>query len=164
MKLGILSDTHGLLRNETFAALEGVDHILHAGDLGPLDLLVELEALAPVTAVHGNTDGWEVRHCLPEAAQVTLQGLRFQVVHGHLPSQGTTPLRLARIFPDADVVIFGHTHQPLLECHEQTRWFVNPGSAGPQRFHLPVTLVRAEIRDGQFHPTLIHLLDGSSTG
>jgi uncharacterized protein len=173
MKIGILSDTHGLLRPEVFPALEGVEHILHAGDVGDLDILLALEALAPVTAVHGNTDGWEIRSRLAEAASVELEGLRFTVVHGHLASHGTTPGCLSRVFPESDVVVFGHTHQPLLvetESDTETegsgagggeagsRWFVNPGSCGPRRFGLPVSLVRAEIRKRRFFPELIHLV------
>ncbi|TVR52619.1 MAG: metallophosphoesterase [Gemmatimonadales bacterium] len=182
MKIGILSDTHGLLRPEVFPALEGVEHILHAGDVGDPDILLALEALAPVTAVHGNTDGWEIRSRLPEAASVELEGLRFTVVHGHLASHGTTPRRLSRIFPGSDVVVFGHTHQPLLvETEPDTetdpdtegpgvgggevrpRWFVNPGSCGPHRFRLPVSLVRAEIRKRRFFPELIHLVHPTVT-
>jgi len=176
MRIGILSDTHGLLRPEIFPALEGVEHIFHAGDVGDPDILVVLEALAPVTAVHGNTDGWEIRSRLSEAASVELEGLRFTVVHGHLASHGTTPERLSRVFPASDVVVFGHTHQPLLVKTEPDpdtetepegpgagggeagpRWFVNPGSCGPRRFRLPVSLVRAEIRKRRFFPELIHL-------
>ncbi len=165
MRIGILSDTHGLLRPEVFQALEGVDHILHAGDVGDPDLLLALEALAPVTAVHGNTDGWEIRDRIPDSAEVALGGLRFVVVHGHLPGHGTTPERLAAAFPDADAVVFGHTHRPFLEEvpgeRAGPRWFLNPGSAGPRRFHLPVTLVRGEIRDGALHVEWVHLVPPS---
>jgi uncharacterized protein len=165
MRIGILSDTHGLLRREVFPALEGVEHILHAGDVGDPDILVALEAMAPVTAVHGNTDGWEIRESLPGSATVELEGLRLTVVHGHLPDHGTTPERLARAFPSADVVVFGHTHRPFVEdvgtkdarTEAGPRWFVNPGSCGPRRFRLPVSLMRAEIRDRTFHAELIHL-------
>lgn len=165
MKIGILSDTHGLLRREVFPALEGVEHILHAGDVGDLDILVALEALAPVTAVHGNTDGWELRNRLPASAAVELGGLRFAVAHGHLPAHGTTRERLARAFPSADVVVFGHTHEPYMEevapedagGETGPRWFVNPGSCGPRRFRLPVSLARADIQEGTFRPELIRL-------
>jgi uncharacterized protein len=161
VRIGILSDTHGLLRPEVFPALEGVDHILHAGDVGDPDLLLALEALAPVTAVHGNTDGWEVRGRVPESAEVALGGLRFALVHGHLPRHGTTPERLSAAFPDADVVVFGHTHQPFLKEEPGAggcpRWFLNPGSAGPRRFRLPVTLVRAEVHEGTLRVDWIHL-------
>lgn len=165
MRIGILSDTHGLLRREVFPALEGVEHILHAGDVGDPDILVALEAVAPVTAVHGNTDGWELRDRLPASATVELEGLRVTVAHGHLPDHGTTPERLTRAFPSADVVVFGHTHQPFLEevggrdpgGEARPRWFINPGSCGPRRFQLPVSLMRAHIRERAFHAELIHL-------
>src|SRR5690606_21338013 len=93
MKIGILSDTHGLLRPEVFTHFEGVDHILHAGDLGPLDLLVELEAIAPVTVVWGNTDAMDVRATLPEMARVRLGDVEAAGMHGHQFGSLTPPLR-----------------------------------------------------------------------
>jgi putative phosphoesterase len=146
MKVGILSDTHGLLRPELFEALDGVDHILHAGDIGSLDLLAELEALAPVTAVWGNTDGWDVRGRVPETAEVELGGVRVVVIHGHQLGS-PTPAALAARYPAAGLVVFGHTHQPLIERVGGVL-AVNPGSVGPRRFKLPVSLALATIDEG----------------
>jgi putative phosphoesterase len=146
MKVGILSDTHGLMRPELFEALDGVEHILHAGDIGSLDILAELEALAPVTAVWGNTDGWDVRGRVPEVAEVELGGVRVVVIHGH--QLGTpTPAALAARYPDAGLIVFGHTHQPLID-QVGTVLTVNPGSAGPRRFRLPVSLALATMEEG----------------
>jgi putative phosphoesterase len=146
MKVGILSDTHGLLRPELFEALDDVDHILHAGDIGSLDLLAELEALAPVTAVWGNTDGWDVRGRVPETAEVELGGVRVVVIHGHQLGS-PTPAALAARYPAAGLVVFGHTHQPLIERVGGVL-AVNPGSVGPRRFKLPVSLALATIAEG----------------
>lgn len=153
MRIGILSDTHGLLRPRVLELLDGVDHLIHAGDVGPAELLAELEALAPLTAVYGNTDGFDVRKRLPDVAAVELGGLRFAVTHGHL-SGVPSPERLAPRHPEADVVVFGHTHVPRLEVLDG-RWFVNPGSCGPRRFGHPVTLVLAEIDREGLAPRLI---------
>lgn len=157
LSLGILSDTHGLLRPEVFQALAGVDHILHAGDVGSPEILVALEALAPVTAVHGNTDGFDLRHRLPEVQRLTLAGWRIVLTHGHQFGRIPTPTVLGGAFPDADLVIFGHTHQPLVGEHQGIR-FVNPGSCGPQRFDLPVELVRARLTPNGFDVRPISLL------
>ena len=146
MKVGILSDTHGLLRPELLEALEGVDHILHAGDIGSLDILAELEALAPVTAVWGNTDGWDVRGRVPEVAEVELGGVPVVVIHGHQLGS-PTPAALAARYPGAGLVVFGHTHQPLIERVGGVL-AVNPGSVGARRFRLPVSLALATMGEG----------------
>jgi putative phosphoesterase len=147
MKVGILSDTHGLLRPELFEALEGVEHILHAGDVGSLDILAELEALAPVTAVWGNTDGWEVSGRVPEVAEVGLGGVPVVVIHGHQLGS-PTPAALAARYPGAGLVVFGHTHQPVIE-QVGSVLAVNPGSVGPRRFRLPVSLALATVEEGR---------------
>src|SRR5918997_6509103 len=113
MRLGVIADTHGLLRPEVFTAFAGVEHIVHAGDIGPLDLLTELEAVAPVTAVYGNTDGPEVRQRLPQVAQVELEGFDVVVTHGDQLGS-PTPEGLNTAFPSAQIIIYGHTHRPLL--------------------------------------------------
>src|SRR5918997_694118 len=100
MRLGVISDTHGLLRPEVFHAFAEVDHILHAGDVGPLDLLTELEALAPVTAVYGNTDDEELRLRLPQVATLELDGFDIVVTHGDQLGS-PTPERLNSAFPGA---------------------------------------------------------------
>ncbi len=132
VRLGLISDTHGLLRPSVFDAFQGVLRILHAGDIGSEDILTELEAIAPVTAVYGNTDGWELRRRLPEVANVAEAGRRIVVVHGHNPG-APTPGRLAAAHPEADIVVYGHTHQARVERVGHTL-VVNPGAAGPARF------------------------------
>lgn len=143
MLLGIISDTHGLLRPEVFERFRGVEHILHAGDIGSLDVLTELEAIAPVTAVWGNVDGWDIRARVPEVARVELGGKTIVVVHG-MQYGSPTPAKVAAAYPDADLVVFGHSHKPVVECVGSVL-AVNPGSAGPARFGAMPTLAVAEI-------------------
>jgi putative phosphoesterase len=129
MRLGVLSDTHGRLVPQVFEVFGEVDHILHAGDLGSIDLLIELEAVAPVTAVFGNTDGFDVRARCPQVAKCELDGFIVVVTHGD--QFGTpTPQRLHHAFPDAEIIVFGHTHKPLLELVDKTVTVMNPGSVG----------------------------------
>ncbi|MEO8032476.1 MAG: metallophosphoesterase family protein [Gemmatimonadota bacterium] len=147
MRLGIISDTHGLLRPEVFDVFQDVDHILHAGDLGPLELLVELEAIAPVTAVWGNTDSIEVQARLPAVAQLELDGFRIIVTHGH-QFGSPTPEKLNAAYPDAELLIFGHTHRPLLTIVDVVVTAMNPGGAGPRRFDLPASVGIIELEAG----------------
>lgn len=133
MRIGLISDTHGRLRNEVFELFAGVEHILHAGDVGPADLLTELEALAPVTAVWGNTDGHDLRDTLPEVATLELDGWRVVLAHGHRLGS-PTPAALRGAHGDADVIVYGHTHRPLID--EGHPLVINPGSAGAPRFGL----------------------------
>lgn len=160
MKIGIISDTHGLLRPQVFDALEGVDHMLHAGDVGDPDILVELAAIAPVTAVWGNVDGMEIRARVPEVARVELGGVRVAVVHG-MQFGSPTPQKVAAAYPDAGLVVFGHSHRPLIQQVGPTL-AVNPGSAGPRRFKDPVTVAIAEIENGRVQARLIDLIPRTS--
>ena len=147
MRLGVISDTHGLLRPEVFQAFREVDHILHAGDVGPGSLLAELETLAPVTAVYGNTDGWEVRDLLPGVARLELDGFNIVVTHGDqfgVP----TPEKLHTEFPEAEILVFGHTHRPLLTLVDVVVTVMNPGGAGPRRFDLPASVGILELEAG----------------
>ncbi|MGE5231472.1 MAG: metallophosphoesterase family protein [Deltaproteobacteria bacterium] len=147
MRVGVIADTHGLLRPEVFDVFRDVDHILHAGDLGPLGLLAELEALAPVTAVYGNTDGWDVRARLPQVARVELDGFRIVVTHGDQLGS-PTPEKLQTAFPDAEILVFGHTHRPLLTLVDVVVTVMNPGGAGPRRFDLPPSVGILELEPG----------------
>lgn len=147
MRLGIISDTHGLLRPEVFEAFREVDHILHAGDLGPLQLLTELEAIAPVTAVYGNTDGWDVRERLPQVARVELDGFRIVVTHGDQLGS-PTPEKLNAAFPEAEIIVYGHTHRPLLTLVDVVVTVMNPGGAGARRFNLPPSVGIMELEAG----------------
>jgi putative phosphoesterase len=146
MKIGIISDTHGLLRAEVFEAFDGVEHILHAGDVGDPGILDELAAIAPVTAVWGNVDGFDVRKRTTEIAEIELAGARVVVLHG-MQLGAPTPEKAAAAHPDATLVVFGHSHKPLIR-QVGAVLAVNPGSAGRQRFRDPVTVALAEIVDG----------------
>ncbi len=147
MRLGIISDTHGLLRPEVFDIFAEVDHILHAGDVGPLDILTELEALAPVSAVYGNTDDMEVRSRLPQVARVMLEGFEVIVTHGD-QFGSPTPERLQQEFPESEIIIYGHTHKPLLTLVDLVVTVMNPGSAGPKRFDLLPSVGIMELEAG----------------
>ena len=147
MRLGIIADTHGLLRPEVFDVFAGVDRILHAGDIGPLELLTELEAIAPVTAVFGNTDGFDVRARVPEIVESRIEGFDFLLLHGHQLG-APTPEKLNRAYPGAEVIIFGHTHRPLLTIVDQVVTVMNPGGAGARRFDLPASVGIMELEAG----------------
>jgi putative phosphoesterase len=136
--VGVISDTHGLLRPEAIAALRGVKHILHAGDVGAPEVLDGLRALAPVTAVRGNNDRDAWAAALPETALVELGGARILVIHD------VRELRDAR---GAAVVVAGHSHVPRNEARGGVLWF-NPGSAGPRRFKLPIAVGLLTVTDG----------------
>ena len=147
MRLGIISDTHGLLRPEVLEIFSGVDLILHAGDIGSPELLAELEALAPVRAVWGNTDGFDIRRLVPEVIEMRLEGFDFVVVHGHQLGS-PTPEALHDRWPDAEIVIYGHTHRPLLVTVDQVVTVMNPGGAGARRFDLPASVGIMELEPG----------------
>jgi len=147
VRLGIISDTHDLLRPEVFDVFGEVDHILHAGDIGSPALLTELEALAPVTAVYGNTDGWPIRDRVPRVAQLRLEGFDIVVTHGD-QFGSPTPEKLHAAFPDAEILVFGHTHKPLLTTIDVVRTVMNPGGAGAPRFGLPPSVGIMELEPG----------------
>lgn len=155
MRVGVLSDTHGLLRAEVLARLEGVRHILHAGDVGSPEILAELAALAPVTAVSGNTDGFDVRGEVPEEARVVLAGSEVVLVHGHQLGS-PTPAGLRARYPDADIVVYGHTHRPLVD-RSATPLVLNPGSVGPKRFALPVAMALLTLTDDGVEVEMVEL-------
>lgn len=147
MRLGIISDTHGLLRPEVFEVFSEVDLILHAGDIGSPELLEELEALAPVLAVWGNTDGFDIRNRVPETVVTRIEGFDFVIVHGHQVGV-PTPDKLNRAYPNAEVIIFGHTHRPLLVVVDQVVTVMNPGGAGARRFDFPASVGIMELEPG----------------
>jgi len=150
--IGVISDTHGLLRPEAVAALEGSELILHAGDVGDLRILDELGHLAPVHAVHGNTDWGEVRERLPRTMEVDL-GSEDGKVAGDPAGpvayvhHGDRELELDPVTAGIAMVVSGHTHRPLV--HERDGvLYLNPGSAGPRRFTLPATVARVSVGEG----------------
>jgi putative phosphoesterase len=147
MRIGVISDTHGLLRPEVFDAFQEVDHILHGGDVGSVELLTELQAIAPVTAVFGNTDGWDLRGRLPQVASLELDGFDVVVTHGD--QMGTpTPEKLHAAFPEAQIIVYGHTHRPLLTVVDVVVTVMNPGGAGARRFKLAPTVGILELEPG----------------
>jgi uncharacterized protein len=147
VRLGIISDTHGQLRPEVLDIFSQVDHILHGGDVGKVDILTDLEALAPVTAVYGNTDGSQLRSRLPKVAQLQLDGFEIVVTHGD-QFGSPTPAALVEAFPDAEIIVYGHTHRPLLELVDKTITVMNPGAAGPPRFDLKPSVGIMELEPG----------------
>jgi putative phosphoesterase len=163
MRLGIIADTHGLLRPEVFEVFREVDQILHAGDIGPLDLLTELEAIAPVTAVYGNCDDWDIRARVPAVVERRIEGLEFVLLHGDQVG-APTPERLHAAYPSADVIIFGHTHRPLLTTIDLTVTVMNPGGAGRRRFDLPPSVGIMELESGLPPRARLVALEGLEPG
>ena len=150
--IGVISDTHGLLRPEAIAALRGAEHIVHAGDVGKPEILQQLGEIAPVTAVRGNIDKgtWALK--LPETQVVELPGISIYVLH----DLGTLDLK-----PQAagfKVVISGHSHVPKQEMRDGVLYF-NPGSAGPRRFKLPITVGRIFIENGEVRGEIVTIAD-----
>ena len=154
MLLGVISDTHGRLRPEVFTHFDGVDRILHAGDIGDPDILIELAAIAPVTAVSGNVDGAAFAANVPEVARLEAEGRRIVLVHGHLLGS-PTPELLRQAHPEADILVFGHTHVPTVRWIDD-RLFLNPGAAGPTRFRLKPSIALLRL-DERVHVEVIEI-------
>lgn len=144
--VGLISDTHGLLRPEVHQALAGVELILHAGDVGDDDLLDELALIAPVQAVYGNTDA-PGRARLAAERVVNVGGLTIHVSHGHELGRPTPEALLGR-YP-GDVIVYGHTHRQLVARAADGRLVVNPGAAGPRRFDLLASVALLTVRGGR---------------
>jgi putative phosphoesterase len=151
--VGLISDTHGLLRPGVHEALTGVELILHSGDVGGSGILDELRLIAPVKAVFGNTDPPD-DPALAEEIVVAIDGIRVHVSHGHEVGS-PTPAKLAVRY-DADVVVFGHTHRPLVS-RLGNQLFVNPGAAGPKRFDLTPSVGRLTITRGQAEVKIVDI-------
>jgi uncharacterized protein len=156
MKIGVVSDTHSLLRPEVLPALRGVGHLFHAGDVGDISILDRLAEIAPVTAIRGNVDRYGRCAELPEAEFVNLGGLSFYLIHN------VHELALEPVAAGIICVVSGHTHKAASEWRSRAGkpqvLYFNPGSCGPRRFSLPVTLGFLEISGGKIHPSLINLL------
>src|SRR6266550_8586062 len=151
--LGLIADTHGLIRSGVHDALTGVELILHAGDVGGPGILDELRLIAPVKAVFGNADAPD-DPSLSDEIVLDVEGVRVHVSHGHEVGS-PTPAKLAARY-NADVVIYGHTHRQLITRLEG-RLFVNPGSAGPKRFSLSPSVGRLTIANGTAEVEIIDL-------
>lgn len=148
--IGLISDTHGLLRPEAIAALEGSDYIVHAGDIMDPAILERLAAIAPVTAVRGNNDYGPWAEAIPETAVLRIGATVIYALHD------LAELAIDPAAAGFHVVVCGHSHKPASERRGDV-WFVNPGSAGPRRFTLPISVGRLRIADGAIVPELIEL-------
>jgi putative phosphoesterase len=153
LTIGLISDTHGLLRSDVATAFRDVDLVLHAGDVGSLDVLDELRTMAPVHAVYGNVDDpWTPG--LEQSLWLTLEGWSIVVTHGHLLRR-LAPEALLHHF-DAGIVVYGHTHRPLVHRAEG-RLVVNPGAAGPRRFDVVPSVARLVLSPGHAEVTHVTL-------
>jgi len=152
-RIGLISDTHGLVRPEVFLALDGVETIFHAGDVGGRDVVAILSRIAPVQAVFGNTDPPGDPGLCDHFAE-TIDGLTIHVSHGHELGSPTPAKLLARY--TAEVIVYGHTHRQLVEMSDG-RIVVNPGAAGPRRFNLMPSVAVLTIRDGKPEVDILEL-------
>jgi len=149
-RLGIISDTHGLLRPEAAAFLQGCDRILHGGDIGNGEVLTRLASIAPTSAVRGNNDTAAWAQAIPETDSFEFSGIRIYAIHD---------LALLDIDPSKagiQVVVSGHSHKPLIENRDGIL-FINPGSAGPRRFKLPISIAEIVVSGGVISPRIVDL-------
>lgn len=156
MRIGVISDTHGLLRPEAEQCLAGVGHIIHAGDIGRPEVIAGLCRIAPVIAIKGNVDtaDWAARY--PDTRTVELGGRVIYILHD------VNELKLDPVSDGVDVVISGHSHRPDIETVDGVL-YLNPGSAGPRRFSLPITLAVLELTESGIWP-VIHQLVAAKQG
>ncbi len=148
--VGVISDTHGLLRPQAIEVLRGSAHILHAGDIGAPDILEALKSVAPVTAVRGNVDREVWARDIPQTQIVEIEGVSIYMLHI------LTELDLKAEAAGFGAVVYGHSHQPSHSVKRGVLYF-NPGSAGPRRFKLPVTVGKLVIENGSVRGEIIHL-------
>jgi uncharacterized protein len=150
--IGLISDTHGLLRNRAKKALQGVDLIIHAGDIDTPDVLDKLEKIAPVKAVRGNMDVLHRVNSLPESDLIEVGGICIYAIHD------IQKMDLEPAAAGISLVVFGHSHQPAI-YNKDGVIYINPGSAGPKRFKLPISLGRMTLDNGRIIPEIITLAD-----
>jgi putative phosphoesterase len=148
--VGVISDTHGLLRPEAVAALRGCDLIIHAGDVGKPEVIEELSRMAATFVVRGNVDKGSWAAALPMTERVEAGGLSFFVLHE------IAQLDLDPAAAGYAAVVFGHSHMPAIETRDDVL-FLNPGSAGPRRFKLPVTIARVTVSGKRLRPEIVEL-------
>lgn len=155
MNVGVISDTHGLIRPEALTALRGSDLILHAGDIGSADVLEALREIAPVTAIRGNndTDAWAKR--IPEVVDLRIEDTNIHMLHSVKEVDADAATK-------ANVIISGHSHRPSIERRDQVL-YLNPGSAGPRRFKLPVSVAILSISGAQVRARIVELALESET-
>jgi putative phosphoesterase len=152
-RIGLISDTHGLLRPEALAFLRGCEHIVHGGDIGDARILEALADIAPLTAVRGNNDRGAWAEAVPETALIELGGLRFYAIHD------LAQLDIDPVAAGFRVVVSGHSHRPRAEERDGVL-YLNPGSAGPRRFKLPISAAELLIDDGVITPRIVELVTG----
>ena len=153
LRIGLISDTHGLLRPEALRFLRACDHIVHAGDIGDGAVLEALNEIAPVTAVRGNNDEGEWASMLPDTQTLRVGGIALFVLHD------IKELAAHRVPADVQAVVCGHSHKPQITRSGAGLLVINPGSAGPPRFKLPVTAGEVTVaNDGSFAPRWVDLL------
>ncbi|MEO5627085.1 MAG: metallophosphoesterase family protein [Dokdonella sp.] len=150
IRVGLISDTHGLLRPDALAFLRGCDYIIHAGDIGRPDILEALAVLAPVTAVRGNNDHGPWAERLQEAESLMFGGVSIHVIHD------LSQLDIEPVAAGVRVVVSGHSHKPSIDERGGVL-FVNPGSAGPRRFTLPIAVAQLEIVGGSVSARVVEL-------
>ena len=150
--IGVISDTHGLLRPEALAVLRGSDHIIHAGDIGAAGILEQLWLIAPVTAIRGNVDKEAWARTLPQTEVLEVAGISIYILHDR------AQLDLKPEAAGFRVVVSGHSHAPKHEVRSGVLYF-NPGSAGPRRFKLPVTIGRLVIDGDDVRPEIVRLFE-----
>jgi putative phosphoesterase len=147
MRVGVVSDTHNLLRPRVLERLDGCERILHAGDVGDLRILEQLRQVAPVAAIRGNTDTGATAAELPETLAGDLGGLPFRMIHRREDADRTWPSRLR-------LLVFGHSHRPELEWQGNCL-LLNPGACGQRRFHLPLTLAILTVANNRIVPEIL---------
>jgi uncharacterized protein len=149
-EIGLISDTHGLLRPEVPGVLQGVDLIIHAGDIGKPGVLESLSQIAPVYAIRGNNDREQWAKNIPDLMHITIGGVKLYVIHA------VQDLAIDPAVEGVDVVISGHSHKPLIQNRAGVL-YINPGSAGPRRFKLPIAVGKLRLDGGRISPELITL-------
>lgn len=152
MRIGVISDTHGLLRPAVLGALADVEHIIHAGDIGSPEIVPQLAEIAPVTAIRGNVDTQPWALCFPTRALLALGGHTIYVVHDR------GGLDLDPVAAAVDMVVSGHSHRPRIET-EDGLVYLNPGSVGPRRFRLPIALAIVDLTSDLICPEIHELVD-----
>lgn len=150
-QIGVISDTHGLLRPEAIEALIGSDLILHAGDIGKPEILEELRTIAPVVAVRGNNDIGAWAQTIPEIETIAIENVSIHLLHT------VKDLKVDPKTASIQVVISGHSHKPSIEDREGVL-FLNPGSAGPRRFKLPISVASLYVKDNMVQAKVVNLL------
>ena len=149
-RIGLISDTHGLLRPEALAFLQGCDHIVHGGDIGGPQILEQLSAIAPLTAVRGNNDREPWADAVPETDMVQVGGVFLYALHD------IAELDIDAAAAGVQVVVTGHSHKPCIDRRDGVL-YINPGSAGPRRFSLPISVGELVVNGGTVTPRIVEL-------